>query len=70
MLRFKPVINSSITTLSMLEHKTLGDTLSAINVETLISTLAVKKVKVHAVPLLNTLGDVEAESLKWRSQGN
>ena len=54
----------------MLEHETLGDTLSAINVETLISRLAAKKLKVHAVPLLNTLGDVEAESLKWRRQGN
>ena len=54
----------------MLEHETLGDTLSAINVETLISTLAAKKLKVHAVPLLNTLGDVEAESLKWQRQGN
>ena len=69
-MSFKPVINSSTDTLSMLEHVTLGDTLSAINVEALISTLAAKKLKVHAGLLLNTLGDVEAESLKWRRQGN
>ena len=69
-MRFQPVINSSIDTLSMVEDKTLGDTLSAINVETLISTLAAKKLKVHAVPLLNTLGDAESDSLKWQRQGN
>ena len=70
MLRFQPVINSLIDTLSMEEDETLGDTLSTIKVEALISTLAAKKLKVHAELLLNTLGDVEAESLKWRRQGN
>ena len=69
-MRFQPVINSSIDTLSMLEHETLGDTLSAIKVEALISTVAAKNLKVHGELLLNTLGDVEAESLKWRRQGN
>ena len=70
MLRFQPVINSLIDTLSMVEHEKLGDTLSAIKFEAFISTLAAKKLKVHAELLLNTLGDVEAESLKWRMQGN
>ena len=69
-MSFKTIINSSIDTLSMLEHETLGDTLSAINVDALISTLAAKKLKVHGELLLNTLGDVEAESMKWRRQGN
>ena len=54
----------------MVEHEKLGDTLSAIKFEAFISTLAAKKLKVHAELLLNTLGDVEAESLKWRMQGN
>ena len=47
----------------MVEHETLGDTLSAIKVDALISTLAAKKLQVHAKLLLNTLDDVEAEAL-------
>ena len=47
----------------MVEDKTLGDTLSAIKVDALISTLAAKKLQVHAKLLLNTLDDVEAEAL-------
>ena len=69
-MSFKTIINSSIDTLSMLKHEKLGDTLSTINVDALISTLAAKKLKVHGELLLNTLGDVEAESMKWRRQGN
>lgn len=44
----------------MAEEETLSDTLSAIEAEAFINTLAAKKPEVDAEALLNTLGDVQA----------
>ena len=45
MSRFKPVIILRLISLLIVEDETLGDILSAIKVEALISTLAPKKLK-------------------------
>lgn len=54
------MMHSSADTLSKVEDETLGNTLSAIEAEALVFTLASKKLEMDAEPLLNTLGYVKA----------